>query len=114
MSEFAEELLKRAHQFRVAALTSPGGGDQEKTQFFELATRAAEMGWADAMLEVAVCYRDGTGVKRDRKLAFTWMEQAAEAGSEGAKLHMIAFHERGIGTRRDLAKATEWQARLKR
>ncbi len=70
-------------------------------------SKAAELGLADAMMELGGCYQEGTGVKRDPKLAFTWMERAAEAGSEGARLELGYFYEMGIGTKKDLAKADE-------
>lgn len=108
MSESAEAILARAQE--ILDEDRP----KAKARFFELVCKAAVLGSAEAMMEVAGCYRDGVGVKRDAKLAFTWMERAAEAGSEGAKLNMIHFHEMGIGTKKDLARATEWQARLKK
>jgi TPR repeat protein len=106
--ESAVAILERAQEILDE------GGPRAEARFFELVSKAADLGSAEAMMELACCYRDGTGVKRDAKLAFTWMERAAEAGSEGARLNMVHFHEMGIGTKKDLAKATEWQARLKR
>lgn len=99
LPESAEAILARAQEILDE------DGPKAKARFFELACKAAELGSAEAMMELAVCYRDGAGVKRDAKLAFTWMERAAEAGSEGARLNMVHFHEMGIGTKKDLAKA---------
>jgi TPR repeat protein len=107
-SETAEAILERAQE------VLDEDGPKAKARFFALVCEAADLGSAEAMMEVAVCYQEGTGVKRDPKLAFTWMERAAEAGSEGARLNMVYFHEMGIGTKKDLAKAREWQARSKK
>lgn len=107
--ESAEAMLQRAQD-----LLADDDGPKGQKRFFELVSKAAELGLAEAMMELGGCYQEGTGVKRDPKLAFTCMERAAEAGSEGARLHLGHFHELGIGTKQDLAKAEEVMRRGKK
>lgn len=106
--ESPEAMLHRAQE-----LLTEDDGPKGQKRFFELVNTAAELGLPDAMLEVAVCYQEGTGVKRDPRLAFTWMERAAEAGLEGARLNLAHFYELGIGTKKDLARAAEVLRRKK-
>lgn len=51
---------------------------------FRCYTRAAEAGHAEAMLNLAMCYRHGSGVAQSVRLAFEWLERAAQAGSARA------------------------------
>lgn len=48
---------------------------------FRCYTRAATAGHPEAMLNLALCYRNGEGVSRSTRLAFEWTERAADAGS---------------------------------
>lgn len=92
---------------RAQDLLTDDDGPKSQKRFFELVSKAAELGLPEAMMELGTCYQEGRGVKRDSKLAFRWMERAAEAGSEGARLNLGSFYEMGIGTKKDLAKAAE-------
>jgi len=47
---------------------------------FSLYQKAAEQGSPDALFALYLCYRNGTGVGKDRKVARQWLEKAAEAG----------------------------------
>lgn len=101
-NESAEALLRRARD-----LLTEDDGPKGQKRFFEVVSRAAGLGLAEAMMELGVCYQEGTGVKRDPKLAFVWMARAVSAGSEGARLNLAHFYELGVGTKKDLAKAAE-------
>ena len=47
--------------------------------------RAAEMGLAEAQVQLAGCYRRGWGVESDIDLAFEWYHKAAEQGNGWAQ-----------------------------
>ena len=47
--------------------------------------KAAEMGLAEAQMQLGGCYRRGFGVKRDIDLAFGWYHKAAEQGNGWAQ-----------------------------
>lgn len=49
---------------------------------FRCYTRAADGGHAEAMLNLALCYRHGEGVRRSARAALQWSEAAALAGSD--------------------------------
>jgi len=51
---------------------------------FRCYTRASEAGHAEAMLNLALCYRHGEGVARSVRAALEWTERAAAAGSDRA------------------------------
>jgi TPR repeat protein len=87
----AKELLERAHK----VLADDDFGRKGEPAFFDLVEQAAKLGDGEAMMELAVCYQEGTGVKRQPKLAFHWMEKAALAGSEGARLVRVHGVESG-------------------
>jgi hypothetical protein len=51
---------------------------------FRCYKRAAEGGHAEAMLNLALCYRNGEGVARSARAAFEWTERSADVGSDRA------------------------------
>lgn len=58
--------------------------DPDPSAAFRCYTRAATAGHPEAMLNLALCYRNGEGVSRSTRHAFEWTERAASAGSDRA------------------------------
>lgn len=65
----------------------------------------AEAGSADAMLELALGYDDGSLGEKDRALAAEWYRRAAAAGVAVAHLRLGILHEVGDGVPQDYAAA---------
>lgn len=47
--------------------------------YFRLVKASAEQDFSDAMYELALAYREGTGTRSDKNECFTWLKKAAEA-----------------------------------
>ncbi len=57
---------------------------------------------------LAMMYLEGTGVKKDEKTAFAWMQRAAAGGSPAGMNHLAIFYDRGIGTGKNRDLAEKW------
>src|SRR3989442_845365 len=53
---------------------------------FWIKKAAAENGSADAMNDLAICYENGDGVKKNLGKAFYWFQKAAENGNTDAMI----------------------------
>ena len=63
----------------------------------ELFTKAANMGYAKSEYNLACCYLNGHGVKKDKTLAFYWYTKAAGHGDVNAQYSLGYCYENGIG-----------------
>ena len=69
---------------------------------FELISKAAKLGCADAHFNLYMMYRDGQGVEKDEKKMVRSLEEAAIAGHARARFDLAVFegregrHERGV------------------
>lgn len=63
------------HQYVLAEYYAKGTGGVTP----DLA-KAAERGYPHAYYSLGLCYYDGRGVEKNRKLAMKWIRRAAEAG----------------------------------
>lgn len=70
--------------------------------------KAAAAGDSDALLGLAVMYREGKGVQKDETKAFDWVHKAGAQGQRLAQLALGAMYEEGHHVKRDYAKAVEW------
>ena len=52
----------------------------------EMAKKAAEKGYSDAMYNLAKCYHRGKGVKKNDNLALDWFKKCADLGDADAKV----------------------------
>lgn len=68
----------------------------------------AEQGDADAQNNLAYCYYEGEGVKKDVKEAFKWYSKAAEQGLAKAQNNLGEMYLYGEGTEKDLDQARKW------
>jgi tetratricopeptide (TPR) repeat protein len=54
---------------------------QDYTNAFLCFEQAAQKGHADAQYFLALCYRDGTGVEKNKKLMWKWYYEASDNGN---------------------------------
>lgn len=71
---------------------------------FKLLREKADSGDSASMLELALAYKDGVGIKTDLKEFFSWIEKAADAGQPEAKRELATAYKEGIGTKVDVAR----------
>lgn len=76
----------------------------------ELRARA-EAGDPEALYKLGNCYSFGEGVKKDRKMAFSFFEQAAKAGYSDGMFNLAACYRRGEGVKKDVQAAISWYER---
>lgn len=72
----------------------------------------AKNGDTSAHLELAKMYRQGSGVKRDDRVAFEHFLAAAKKDNNEAKREVAESYAYGYGVKRNVAKASEWYARI--
>jgi uncharacterized protein len=72
-------------------------------------TKAADAGYAAALLDMARAYEAGrNGVSKDKAKAVYWYEEAAERGNVPAQYFLAERYERGDGVVKDIDKAIFW------
>ena len=95
----------------VRASRGKGGAEKDPALAFEGFRKAAQMGHAQAMYHMGICYENGFGVGKDLKRSFEWYEAAALQGDARAQTEVGYFFRYGIGIAQDHAKAVEWYTR---
>ncbi|KJV05374.1 tetratricopeptide repeat protein [Methylocucumis oryzae] len=70
--------------------------------------KATEQHCALAQYLLAVCYRDGIGVKQNDELAFAWFSKAYEQGFATAQCGLARSYYEGRGVEQDNEKALAW------
>src|SRR3990167_5301828 len=63
--------------------------------------KAADLGDADGMYHLALCYDDGKGVVQNKVRAAEWYQKAADLGNVGAMYHLALCYNDGEGVARD-------------
>eukprot|EP00984_Skeletonema_dohrnii_P025083 scaffold14195_cov155-Skeletonema_dohrnii-CCMP3373.AAC.30 len=96
--------MKRAEANDLIAIGQVGKehyqqGDYESA--FEYWTKAAEMGDAEAHVDLSILYVTGQGVEKDEKKEIHHMEEAAIAGHPRARFRLACYE--GAGGRLDRA-----------
>lgn len=84
---------------------------QSEKNFAEAATwyrKAIEKGDRNAMRNLGVLYRDGTGVPKDPAQAMSWFRKAAGLGDVDALYCIGNLYSDGIGVEKDEVAAVEW------
>ena len=71
-------------------------------------TRQAQAGNQRAQFNLALMYRNGTGVSKDPALAASWYRKAAEQGFGLAQGALGEMYEQGEGVPKDLSQAMYW------
>ena len=57
---------------------------QDRPRAVSLYRRSARQGNARAQLNLGLCYRDGTGIRKKKRMALKWLGRAAENGEAEA------------------------------
>jgi TPR repeat protein len=78
---------------------------QDKTQAARLFRQAAEQGFADAQINLGLCYEEGEGVPQDKAQAARLFRQAADQGNAMALYTLGVIYETGDGVPQDKAQA---------
>ena len=71
-------------------------------------TQLAESGDANAEIEIANRYLDGTGTPRNAAAGFRWMTRAAKQGNPAAQYVLGSLYQKGTGTAADPVLAMHW------
>ena len=71
--------------------------------------KAAEMGYAPAQYDLAICYANGFGEQRnDYGIAIKWLEKAAKQGYVKAISKLGVYYQRGYGVKQSDKEAVNW------
>ena len=81
------------------------GNDGEAFQWY---MKAAAQGCDKGQYNLAVCYRDGAGVGKDREEAFQWFLKAAEQGHGLAQYNLAVCYRDGDGVDKDPEETFQW------
>ena len=73
--------------------------------------KAAEQGIAWAQNDLALCYENGSGVKKDCVEAVLWYRKAADQGRSDAQRNLARCYEFGIGVKKNPDEAVQWYRR---
>ena len=69
---------------------------------------AAEVGYPKAQNTIGVCYKNGTGVKKDFAEAVKWYRLAAQQDHAMAQSNLGVCYANGEGVDRDYEEASFW------
>lgn len=107
----ADELksLRESHYYR--AKEKEGSSPEEAFENYFISTL---MGYLPAHSELARCYENGIGTKKDRRLAFFWYKTATDHSDTDSLFDLGRCYAYGIGTEFNYDKAVELFALAKR
>ena len=96
--------------FDVADAYFYGGSGVEKdmSQFFAWTKKAADAGLPEAMLNLAIAYKDGVGVEKDMSQFSAWTKKAADAGLPEAMFNLAFAYKNGWGVEKDMSQLFAW------
>lgn len=105
----SENFSRAAHRFSGEGafcygitLLAAGDKDEDAAFWFRI---SAECGYPKGMVNLALCYRYGSGIRTCVTLALVWLSRAVMAGEATAKTELIDMYKYGDGTDTDFAKA---------
>ena len=81
---------------------------QQVSQKFVYAQRAAKQGNARAQFDLALMYAKGDGVRKNEREAFKWFHKAARNNHTEAKFYMGLSFAQGRGVRKQAQLARYW------
>lgn len=71
--------------------------------------KAAELGYALAQYDLALCYSNGFGEQRnDYGIAVKWLEKAAKQGLSKAQVALGNYYQNGYGVKQNNKEAVKW------
>ena len=96
--------------FDVADAYFYGGSGVEKdmSQFFAWTKKAADAGLPEAMLNLAIAYKDGVGVEKDMSQFSAWTKKAADADLPEAMFDLAIAYKDGLGVEKDMSQLFAW------
>lgn len=98
----------RARQIKQADAALERGDHQTA---FGIFWPLAEMGDAEAQLNLGLMYENGDGVAPDLSEALTWYRKSAESGNTDAQYYLGVKHGLGLGIPLNYAEAIKWFSR---
>ena len=107
----AEELRTKREECYERAKESERVDPKNAFEFYALSTA---MGYLPAHRELARCFENGVGTKKDRRMAFTWYKIAAEAGDNDTYFDLGRCYAYGLGTPFNFEAAIETLTLAKR
>ena len=69
--------------------------------------KAANNGYVDAQYNLAICYENGEGIKKDYKQAVNWYNKAVAKGHTDAKYNLAICFLEGTGVEKNFDIAEE-------
>ncbi len=84
------------------------GVEKNLTEAAKWFMQAAELGSADAQLDIGLMYHTGQGVAKDYKIAFKWYTLAAEQGEVNSQFNLGNMYASGRGILQDYTQAHMW------
>lgn len=82
--------------------------DKDYAKAFEVFSRLAKQGNAEAQHNLAMLYRAGKGVKKDLGASFKWFQQAAEQGIPDAQYYLAYMYDNGEAVEKNPREAFAW------
>ncbi|GES98862.1 Sel1 repeat family protein [Rhizophagus clarus] len=79
-----------------------------KKQLIENLLELAKNGDFEAQYNLAICYKNGSGIETNYEKAFKWLLSSAENKNPEAQYHLAIFYMDGIGVQKDEKEAFNW------
>lgn len=86
-------------------------GEPDQKKVYALLQESAELGYSEAMYQLALCHRSGYGAVKDEVRAYKWFRVAAEAGHPWARFNLGVALSKGLGVEADHEEARVWLER---
>jgi TPR repeat protein len=96
---------------QLAAMAGSPGAAEDQSEALAWRTKAAELGDADAMDELAWMYHAGKGTPKDLGAYVGWLEKSAARNGTRALVDLGAAYMNGDGVKRDPARAVDYFSR---
>lgn len=82
--------------------------DEKYQQAYEIFYKAANLGYVNAQLNLALMYYSQKYKMIDLEKAFFWIEKASQEEYDKAQYYMGIFYEKGLSVEKDFDKAIFW------
>lgn len=89
-----------------AGITAVDNKDYAKA--YEIFSKLAQAGNAEAQHNLAMLYRTGTGVEKNLEASLKWFQQAADQGVPDAQYYLGYMYDNGEAVEKNPEKAFEW------
>jgi TPR repeat protein len=96
------------HTIGCCFVNGIGGVGRDFTEAVKWFRKAAEKGHVPSQYNMAISYKQGTGVPQDERQATYWWEKAAEQGLPIAQYNTAISYRDGLGVQQDSSRAQYW------